>query len=1112
MPETIWTLEIDASQPVAAAEEIAAAIDGISASIASVVSSSGDLSGLDDALSGVATIGADAQAQIDGLTEAMGQMASTIAEDTTIIDGLNATVADLEAQLAALTGEFDDAGGMAAMFAGMISGAGEAAAGLGEALTAAQGPLLMLSAAGIMAGKSLYDAGTQGEQGIELVKGMAGATNQDVQNLESTALKLGDTMQEATAGFYQVASAGYTGADATKVFTAATEAAKGAQTTLQPVTTALTSIMAAYGDNADHAKAVTDQMTEAVFVGKQSFDAFASAIGPLAATGHNVGLSFAEVAAAEATMTQINPNVRQDTMQLNALFTNMDMSMDKVANTAKGLNLNFSETHYASLNLIDKLKYLADVSGGTNTVAFQKMVGGVNGVKAALALLGNQGNTYTTDLQKIRDSQGATDAKFAQSETTIKAHMDHVGAAMSLFATRTMDALGPKLIPVLDGLATAIGKVADFIVAHADIVMPILAGIAVFFGVILVAAVAAFVGSILTAAGPFVAIGAIIGAVVAGIIMAVTHWGAITTWLQGVWQGFSSWFMGLLSGIEGFFTGTFQRISGFATSAWQGMVSHAESAWQAIQAKARDTWTTITSDVQKAGDGIKSRWNDIWTSFSHSALGSSIIKTLQDQLAPLGQQFNQIGTTLRTGLGGAIAGIMPALSNLGGSFTLIWNDLVQLGQAIAGPLAQGWKYFKDGLAAIGQAIQSIPWGTLLQALAQVGSLIGGAFLGAWHALQAAWTAIQPALAQVGQAFAAIGKLIGGQFLDALKMAGMIIGGLLLIAISLLLGAIVGLLRGLATFIQGVITVITGIVQVFSGLAQIISGIAAFIVDLLTGHFNKLGADLGVIWNGIKTMFEGVWNIIKGIFIATIGTLISVVSGFISTVIQFFASLASSVGIRVSGMVTGIINFFKNLPQNVINAVNALPGMLLNLWNGIITDATNAGSNIVKGIADGITNALHFVTDAISNVTSWISAHLPHSPAKEGALRDLLLQGGLITEQISEGMLSNLPKLQSAMQRLTQPITVGLAPTALVPPQGLPAPQGGLGGGQDTTAILNVLTQILTAIQRQQGGGNNLTMNNTISPGTQSAQLLNQLIQSLSGYGYESNARGAGGSW
>jgi len=109
----------------------------------------------------------DASTGVEGLDEAMASLQGQVNEDTVIIDALNATIGNLEAQLAMLTTE--------------EAGAGEAITAVGDALTAAQGPLVMLSMAGIMAGKSLFDAGVQGQDGIALVQGMAGATDQDVQ-------------------------------------------------------------------------------------------------------------------------------------------------------------------------------------------------------------------------------------------------------------------------------------------------------------------------------------------------------------------------------------------------------------------------------------------------------------------------------------------------------------------------------------------------------------------------------------------------------------------------------------------------------------------------------------------------------------------------------------------------------------------------------------------------------------------------------------------------------------------------------------------------------------------------------------------------------------------
>jgi tape measure domain-containing protein len=75
----------------------------------------------------------------------------------------------------------------------------------------------------------------------------------------------------------------------------------------------------------------------------------------------------------------------------------------------------------------------------------------------------------------------------------------------------------------------------------------------------------------MAAAWPFILIGAVIAAVVLGIILAVQHWGQITSWLSGVWSAFSGWFMGAMAAIGNFFVGM-----------WNGMVTGLRAAWNAI--------------------------------------------------------------------------------------------------------------------------------------------------------------------------------------------------------------------------------------------------------------------------------------------------------------------------------------------------------------------------------------------------------------------------------------------------------------------------------------------------------------------------------------------------
>ncbi|MFL5587665.1 MAG: hypothetical protein ACJ8DI_08420 [Ktedonobacteraceae bacterium] len=79
---------------------------------------------------------------------------------------------------------------------------------MGDAMSAAMGPLMMIGTAAALVGGKLVSMGMDGQKGEALLSGMAGASQADIVALQGEALKLGLTMDKASAGFYEVESAG----------------------------------------------------------------------------------------------------------------------------------------------------------------------------------------------------------------------------------------------------------------------------------------------------------------------------------------------------------------------------------------------------------------------------------------------------------------------------------------------------------------------------------------------------------------------------------------------------------------------------------------------------------------------------------------------------------------------------------------------------------------------------------------------------------------------------------------------------------------------------------------------------------------------------------------
>src|SRR5258708_5804687 len=195
----------------------------------------------------------------------------------------------------------------------------------------------------------------------------------------------------------------------------------------------------------------------------------------------------------------------------------------------------------------------------------------------------------------------------------------------------------------------------------------------------------------------------------------------------------------------------------------------------------------------------------------------------------------------------------------------------------------------------------------------------------------------------------------------------------------------------------------------------------------------------------------------------IGTVCHAIGDFFTWLFHFLIG-----GSVIPDIVNGAISWFTNLLNSIGNIFNNIVSTIKNVWNTIVSDALSAGANICKAIGTGITNAIHFVTDAVTNVTSWISAHLPHSPAKVGPLVGLHQQGTEISNQIAQGMLAGTPLLTGAMNNLTKPISLGLKGTATT---GTPL-QGGNHGDTYITITLDgkdITNSTMKRVQKELRG-------------------------------------------
>lgn len=238
-----------------------------------------------------------------------------------------------------------------------------------------------------------------------------------------------------------------------------------------------------------------------------------------------------------------------------------------------------------------------------------------------------------------------------------------------------------------------------------------------------------------------------------------------------------------------------------------------------------------------------------------------------------------------------------------------------------------------------------------------------------------------------------------------------------------------------------------IMEASENVWNFIMTIIGFVIDIIVKKVQMMAETIMMIWNFlwpiVQAVVENVWNTIKII----VETAIDVVLGIIKLFSSLFTGDWQGVWDAAKGIAksiwAGIVNLIRSQITGALNIITSILSSILNtfkdIWNKVKTavsdgmnkvkgsikdgmskaltavtdkvkDFFNAGKNIVTSIADGIKNAAGKVTDAISGVAGKIRDFLPFSPAKEGALKDIM------NVKISESIAESIDKGRSVAVR------------------------------------------------------------------------------------------------
>lgn len=249
------------------------------------------------------------------------------------------------------------------------------------------------------------------------------------------------SLEQITSATYGAISAGVDYKNSLELIAAAEQLAIAGKADLGDTTTALVSVMNAFGASADEAGAYADTFFTAVQLGQTTIPELSSAIGRLAPIAAAAGLSFDEMAAAIATITaETGTSTKEAITGIRAAINALLKPSKEASDLAKELGLEFNAAALESKGFSGVLEDVAKATGG-NTETIAKLFGSVEALSPVLALTGNAADKFGENLKAFGTNAGAA----GTAATELSADLDRIVQTLKNNLNSALIAYGSNL-------------------------------------------------------------------------------------------------------------------------------------------------------------------------------------------------------------------------------------------------------------------------------------------------------------------------------------------------------------------------------------------------------------------------------------------------------------------------------------------------------------------------------------------------------------------------------------------------------------------------------------------------------------------------------------------
>lgn len=285
-----------------------------------------------------------------------------------------------------------------------------------------------------------------------------GSTEQLTQQFGELSSELNGMLnkKEAADSFYDILSSGFTdNADALGILSSSQKAATAGFSDLTTVSTVVAGTINAYGDSMTDANTVTEKAAKVTDMllavqdnGVIKVGEYARSIGQLIPIAAASGTSLEEMNAAIATATLNTVPANQAITGLRQVIAAIQKPSGEAAEAARKLGIEFGPAALQAKGLEGVLRDVSE-AGGITSEYVGTLFGSVEAATVALAIAGENMDTFSTQIDNMGMAAGRTDENFAKMTDTslaeFKAAVNQVQNALIDLGTGVMVGTAPVI-------------------------------------------------------------------------------------------------------------------------------------------------------------------------------------------------------------------------------------------------------------------------------------------------------------------------------------------------------------------------------------------------------------------------------------------------------------------------------------------------------------------------------------------------------------------------------------------------------------------------------------------------------------------------------------------